>query len=61
MWQARNLADEGADVVAAAAILGPVLERDPRREHWIEMLRRLEGSGFVERQGSMTELIAALG
>ena len=60
VWQARTLADEGADIAAAAEILRPVLAHDPRREHWIEMLRRLEGSGFVQRKGSMDELVAGL-
>lgn len=59
-WQAVTLADEKNDVPTAAQILRPVLAKDPRRAHWIDLIRRLELCGLIERQGSAAELIAAL-
>ncbi|MFN8375491.1 MAG: DUF1028 domain-containing protein [Anaerolineae bacterium] len=58
-WQAVALADAG-DVPAAAAILRPVLANDARREHWLDLLRRLEKVRLIERQGAAEELIRAL-
>ena len=60
-WQARLLADEGADIGAAAEILAPALADHPLREHWIDLLRRLESCGLIERRGAAEELTAALG
>lgn len=60
-WQARILADEGADVGAAAEILAPVLADHPLREHWIDLLRRLKSCGLIDRRGAAEELISALG
>jgi uncharacterized Ntn-hydrolase superfamily protein len=59
-WQAITLADEQNDIPTAVQILRPVLAKDPRRAHWIDLLRRLELCGLIERQGSAAELIAAL-
>jgi uncharacterized Ntn-hydrolase superfamily protein len=59
-WQAVTLADTHADIRAAAAILRPVLAGDPRRNHWIELVRRLETCGLMERTGAADELIRAL-
>jgi uncharacterized Ntn-hydrolase superfamily protein len=60
-WQARILADEGDDVRTAADILAPAIADHPRREHWIDLLLRLEVCGLIERVGAAEELIAALG
>ncbi|MBI5958938.1 MAG: DUF1028 domain-containing protein [Chloroflexi bacterium] len=60
-WQAMTLADTHADISAAAAILRPVLASDARREHWIDLIRRLQACGLLERAGAAEELIAALG
>jgi hypothetical protein len=60
-WQAMTLADEHADVATAAAILRPVLAQDSRRAHWIDLTRRLQTCGLLERAGAAEELIAALG
>jgi uncharacterized Ntn-hydrolase superfamily protein len=60
-WQAIKLADELRDVNTAAAILRPVLARNPRRQHWIELIRRLQLCGLIERDNAGEELIAALG
>lgn len=59
-WQAVTLADNAGDIEAASAILRPALANDPRREHWIDLLRRLEVCGIIEREGTADELIAAL-
>jgi uncharacterized Ntn-hydrolase superfamily protein len=60
-WQAVRLADDGADVPRAAEILGHMLAREERREHWIDLIRRIQDCGIIERPGAGDELIAALG
>jgi uncharacterized Ntn-hydrolase superfamily protein len=59
-WQAVTLADEHADIDTAVTILRPVLAHDPLRDDWIELIRRLEACGLLERQGAASELIKAL-
>jgi uncharacterized Ntn-hydrolase superfamily protein len=59
-WQAVKLADAPADVETAAAILRLALANDPRREHWIDLMRRLGACGIIEREGADSELMAAL-
>jgi uncharacterized Ntn-hydrolase superfamily protein len=59
-WQAVNLCDKHTHVTAAAAILRPVLMNDSRREHWLDLIRRLAVCGLIEREGADTELIEAL-
>jgi uncharacterized Ntn-hydrolase superfamily protein len=59
-WQAVTLADKPADVKTAADILRPVLEKDARRTQWIDLIRRLQACGLIERAGAAEELIAAL-
>jgi uncharacterized Ntn-hydrolase superfamily protein len=58
-WQAATLAEAG-DVQTASEILRPVLANDARREHWIDLLRRLEKVGLIEREGTAEELIRVL-
>lgn len=60
-WQAVTLSDKSSAVAEAAAILRPVLERDPRRAEWIDLIRRLQACGLIERAGAGDALIAALG
>ena len=60
-WQATTLADKPADVTTAAEILRPALANDARRSHWIDLLRRLQACGLIERAGAAEELIKALG
>jgi uncharacterized Ntn-hydrolase superfamily protein len=60
-WHATTLADKLADTQTAAAILRPVLANDPRRAQWIELIRRLETCGMIERKGAAQELIRAIG
>lgn len=59
-WQAVNLADKQNDVSAAAELLRPVLATDARRDHWIDLLQRLQACGLIERAGAADDLISAL-
>lgn len=59
-WQAATLADEPADIEAALDILLPVLDEDPRADHWIDLIGRLETAGLFEREGAAGELLEAL-
>lgn len=59
-WQALRLADELDDVAAGAAIMNEMLARVNRRAEWIELIRRLEACGMLEREGVAEELIASL-
>lgn len=60
-WQAVKLADQHSAVDVAASILRPVLSRNPRRAHWIDLIRRLQMCGLIESENAGNELIAALG
>ena len=60
-WQAMALADGPANVAAAVEILKSALMHDPRREHWVDLIRRLQDCGLLERAGAADELISALG
>ena len=59
-WQAVELANKHPDIPHAAAILRPMLANDDRREHWIDLLHRLQACGIIERAGAADELIAAV-
>ena len=59
-WQAVMVADAG-DVQTAVEVLRPVLANNARRDHWIELLRRLEKVKLIEREGTAEELIRGLG
>lgn len=59
-WQALALADEPADVKGAAALLRMMLDQVPDSDHWVELLKRLEPTGIIERGGAVQELIEAL-
>jgi len=60
-WQAMNLADELQDYDGAAAVLRPVFERDPRRDEWVDLIRRLEACGMLSRAGTAQQIISRLG
>jgi uncharacterized Ntn-hydrolase superfamily protein len=60
-WQAVTLADNHANVETAAAILGPVLANEPHREHWLDLIDRLQTCGLLDRADTARELRAALG
>jgi hypothetical protein len=59
-WQAAAMTDKYNDPATAAAILRPALADDPRRDHWIDLVRRLQANGIIERAGAGDALIAAL-
>lgn len=62
-WQAVTLADASprADAVQVAAqILREALAQDTRREHWLDLIRRLDECGLIERAGAAQELLAAI-
>lgn len=59
-WQAMTLLDGPADTENAVAILRPVLANDSRREHWLDLVKRLEACGTLEREGAADEFIAAM-
>ncbi|MBN2556206.1 MAG: DUF1028 domain-containing protein [Anaerolineales bacterium] len=59
-WQGLTLADDGGDAAGGAAILKLMLDKDPRREFWLDLIRRVEKSGLLERKGVAEELLAAL-
>jgi uncharacterized Ntn-hydrolase superfamily protein len=60
-WQAVTLADEHADIQTAVKILAPMLAEDERREHWVDLIKRIQDCGIIKRQGAGDELITALG
>jgi uncharacterized Ntn-hydrolase superfamily protein len=60
-WQAIKLADDFGDIQTAVSILKPILARNPRRTQWIELVRRLQNCGMIQRHRAGDELIAALG
>ncbi|NLX11490.1 MAG: DUF1028 domain-containing protein [Chloroflexi bacterium] len=59
-WQALTLADKPADLSAALDILRPMLDQDERRQHWIDLIRRLQACGLLERAGAADDLISAV-
>lgn len=59
-WQALTLADEYGDIETALLILRPTLAGDPRREHWIDLIARLQTCGLLETDGLADKLIVAL-
>jgi uncharacterized Ntn-hydrolase superfamily protein len=62
-WQAVTLADANPRpdcVQIAAQILREALANDSRREHWLDLIQRLDACGLIERQGAAQELLAAL-
>jgi len=59
-WQGLTLADDGGDAAGGAAILKFMLDQDPRREFWLDLISRVEKSGLLERKGAAEELLAAL-
>jgi uncharacterized Ntn-hydrolase superfamily protein len=58
--QGVHLADELGDIDAGAAILREMLARVDRRAEWIELIRRLQACGMIEREAAGEALIAVL-
>ncbi len=59
-WQAITLADDAGDAQAGADLLLPVLRNDPRREHWLDLIARLQQCGLIKRSGAGDELLSLL-
>ncbi len=59
-WQAVTLADDAGDARAGADLLRPVLSNDPRREHWLDLIARLQHCGLIKRSGAGDELLSLL-
>lgn len=59
-WQGLTLADEPGDVDDAVDILRPMLVEDPRREHWLDLIGRVDRAGLFERQDTAQDLMEAL-
>lgn len=60
-WQAVTLADKPGDITNAVSILQPMLANDSRRQHWLDLIARLQACELLERSGAARELLAALG
>lgn len=59
-WQAVTLADKHSEIAGAVEILAPILAKDDRKKHWIELIRRIQECGIIERKGAGDELVNAL-
>lgn len=60
-WQSVRLADAKPDAVTQAArIFNEAFADDPRREHWVDLIRRLDQIQMFERSGAADELLAAI-
>lgn len=59
-WQAVELADIGNDPQAAAAIFNEAFEKDERRVHWLDLIKRLPAASLIQREGAADELLNAI-
>lgn len=60
-WQALRIADAKPDAInEAVRIFNEAFADDPRREHWIDLIRRLHQIEMFERSGTADELLAAI-
>jgi uncharacterized Ntn-hydrolase superfamily protein len=59
-WQAVELADYTGEATIAAAILRDGLAGEKRRDHWLDLIHRLETCGLIQRKGTAEALIKAL-
>jgi uncharacterized Ntn-hydrolase superfamily protein len=61
-WQAVTLADQHAEhVLTAADIFRSAFDAHPRRQHWLDLIKRLEACGLIVRAGAGEELRRAIG
>lgn len=61
-WQAVALADSNPDVQSvsfAARILAASIDDSERREHWLDLIRRVDESNLIAREGAAQELLEA--
>jgi uncharacterized Ntn-hydrolase superfamily protein len=62
-WQAVTLADSNPrdDAVSIAAeILASALSREHRRQHWLDLIQRLDECGLIERKDAARDLLGML-
>jgi uncharacterized Ntn-hydrolase superfamily protein len=59
--QALKLAEHGEDLNGAVELLEATLQHAPHREHWIDLIRRMDAVGSIQRFGLADELVARLG
>ena len=62
-WQAVTLADTNLTDDAlrlAADIFNTAMQHDNRREHWLDLIRRLQDNGLIQRERAGDELIQAI-
>ncbi|QPC83456.1 DUF1028 domain-containing protein [Phototrophicus methaneseepsis] len=62
-WQGVYLANSRAipqAISIAGRIIAQALNDQPRREHWLDLIARLEESGVIEDSGTASELLAAI-
>ena len=59
LGEAVALVDRPAEVTRAAEILSQALVQEARLEQWLDLLRRLQVCGLIERSGAAEELIKA--
>ncbi len=59
-WQAIRLADKLEQIQSAVEILSNSIADDNRKDHWIDLIRRLEACGVIEREGTSDKFIDAL-
>jgi len=59
-WQAIALADEADDIRGAVQVLTPVLDNDPLRDRWLDLIGRIQVCGIIERNGVDQVLISSL-
>jgi uncharacterized Ntn-hydrolase superfamily protein len=59
-WHAVTLADEHQEFNVAIKILEPMLAKDPRRDHWIDLINRCQKCGVLENKETGTKLLEML-
>lgn len=59
-WQALQLAEAPDRVAKGVEILRAMLEGDPRRSHWIDLIGRVDQAGLFDRQGAAADLLEGL-
>lgn len=62
-WQGVTLANNRIipqSISIAGRIIAQSLGGHPRRDHWLDLIQRLEDSGIIEKKGTAAELLDAI-
>lgn len=59
-WQAVSMADDMGDFAGAAKLLQETFATDDRCAHWRDLIGRLGECGLIEKEETVTRLMAAL-